>query len=127
MNPVWRAKIKLERGIPQTHWNCRTCKGRGCERCEYTGLQYLESVQSLIADPLLDVFCADSHSTHSMGREDIDVRCLGEGRPTVIELKHPKKSTEILLAGADEIYPEVNITKKKHKLKSSDESLGDLF
>ncbi len=82
---------KLERGIPQTHWNCRTCKGRGCERCEYTGLQYLESVQSLIADPLLDVFCADSHSTHSMGREDIDVRCLGDGRPTVIELKHPKK------------------------------------
>ncbi len=82
---------KLERGLPQTRWNCRTCKGRGCERCEYSGLQYLESIQSLIADPLLEVFSADSHSTHSMGREDIDVRCLGEGRPTVIELKHPKK------------------------------------
>ena len=34
---------------------------------------------------------AESHSTHSMGREDIDVRCLGNGRPTVIELKNPKK------------------------------------
>ena len=82
---------KFERGLPQTHWNCRTCKGRGCEKCDHTGLQYLESVQSLIADPLLDIFSADSHSTHSMGREDIDVRCLGNGRPTVIELKNPRK------------------------------------
>jgi len=82
---------KFERGIPQTHWSCRTCKGRGCEKCENTGLQYPESVQSLIADPLLEVFLAESHSTHSMGREDIDVRCLGNGRPTVIELKQPKK------------------------------------
>ena len=82
---------KFERGLPQTHWSCRTCKGRGCEKCENTGLQYPESVQSLIADPLLDIFLAESHSTHSMGREDIDVRCLGNGRPTVIELKRPKK------------------------------------
>jgi len=82
---------KHERGLPQTKWNCRTCKGRGCENCNNTGLQYLESVQSLIADPLLEVFLAESHSTHSMGREDIDVRCLGNGRPTVIELKNPKK------------------------------------
>ncbi len=82
---------KSERGLPQTHWTCRTCKGRGCEKCDNSGLQYPESVQSLIADPLLDIFSADSHSTHSMGREDIDVRCLGDGRPTVIELKNPKK------------------------------------
>ena len=82
---------KFERGLPQTHWSCRTCKGRGCEKCDNTGLQYPQSVQSLIADPLLEIFSADSHSTHSMGREDIDVRCLGNGRPTVIELKNPKK------------------------------------
>ena len=30
---------KLERGIPQTRWPCRACKGRGCERCDFTGLQ----------------------------------------------------------------------------------------
>ena len=30
--------IKLERGIPQTRWPCRACKGRGCERCDQTGL-----------------------------------------------------------------------------------------
>tara|TARA_R100000655_G_scaffold7973_2_gene21209 strand:- start:638 stop:1294 length:657 start_codon:yes stop_codon:yes gene_type:complete len=33
-------------------------------------------------------------------------------KKAINRLKHPRKSTEILLAGADEIYPEVNITKK---------------
>ena len=37
---------KFERGIPQTHWNCRACKGAGCEKCNYTGKQYLDSVES---------------------------------------------------------------------------------
>ena len=95
---------KFERGLPQTHWSCRTCKGRGCEKCDNTGLQYPQSVQSLIADPLLEIFSADSHSTHSMGREDIDVRCLGNGRPTVIELKNPKKR----IADLDQLTKLVN-------------------
>ena len=25
---------KLERGIPQTKWPCRACKGCGCEKCD---------------------------------------------------------------------------------------------
>ena len=29
-------------------------------------------------------------SFHGMGREDIDVRCLGSGRPFVLEIKNPK-------------------------------------
>ncbi|NCF97381.1 MAG: hypothetical protein GWP21_05640 [Euryarchaeota archaeon] len=82
---------KLERGIPQTKWPCRSCKGRGCLKCEQTGLQYLSSVQGLIGDPLLDIFGSEEHAFHGMGREDIDVRCLGRGRPFVIELKKPIK------------------------------------
>jgi len=84
---------KLERGIPQTRWPCRACKGRsgGCENCNGSGLQYETSVQDLIGNPLLEIFGATDHSSHSMGREDIDVRCLGRGRPTVIEMKKPKK------------------------------------
>ena len=81
---------KLKRGIPQTKWPCRACKGRGCERCQNTGLQYNSSVQDLIGNPLLKLFDAKEHSFHGMGREDIDVRCLGRGRPFVIELKEPK-------------------------------------
>ena len=46
--------LKLERGIPQTRWPCRACRGRGdgCESCSETGLQYLDSVQDLIGEPL---------------------------------------------------------------------------
>ena len=82
---------KLARGIPQTKWPCRTCKGRGCARCDQTGLQYLSSVQGFIGDPLLEIFGSREHAFHGMGREDIDVRCLGRGRPFVIELKNPMK------------------------------------
>ena len=85
--------LKLERGIPQTRWPCRACKGRGCERCDQTGLQYKKSVQDLIGNPLLELFGSNEHAFHGMGREDIDVRCMGRGRPFVIEMKEPKIRT----------------------------------
>lgn len=91
--------IKLERGIPQTRWPCRACKGRGCERCDQTGLQYKKSVQDLIGNPLLEMFQAKEHAFHGMGREDIDVRCMGRGRPFVIEMKEPKlRSVDVVKA-----------------------------
>tara|TARA_B100002051_G_scaffold273944_1_gene313862 strand:- start:100 stop:1512 length:1413 start_codon:yes stop_codon:yes gene_type:complete len=94
---------KLSRDVPQTRWPCRSCKGRqgGCESCEMTGLQYLHSVQDLVGEPIRQSLEADDTSFHGMGREDIDVRCLGRGRPFVIEVKRPKKRTldiEALLA-----------------------------
>ena len=82
---------KLERGIPQTRWPCRACKGRGCERCDQTGLQYKRSVQDLVGNPMLEIFEGKEHAFHGMGREDIDVRCLGRGRPFVLEIKEPRK------------------------------------
>ena len=83
---------KLDRGIPQTRWPCRACRGRaeGCEACEGTGLQYPDSVQDLIGEPFRLVLSAEDTSFHGMGREDIDVRCLGRGRPFVLEAKRPK-------------------------------------
>jgi len=91
--------IKLERGIPQTRWPCRACKGRGCERCDQTGLQYKKSVQDLIGNPLLEIFQSNEHAFHGMGREDIDVRCMGRGRPFVIEMKEPMiRSVDVIEA-----------------------------
>lgn len=84
---------KLERGVPQTRWPCRACKGRGCDRCKGTGLQYATSVQQLVADPLRELLGAEDDAFHGMGREDIDVRCLGRGRPFVVELKAPMRRT----------------------------------
>lgn len=82
---------KLERGIPQTRWPCRSCKGRGCKKCDDTGQQYQHSIQSLVGDPLLSIYGSHDHAFHGMGREDIDVRCMGRGRPFVIELKNPQR------------------------------------
>lgn len=84
---------KLERGIPQTRWPCRACKGRGCEKCNFTGQQYDSSVQDLIGSPMCEFLDAQEDSFHGMGREDIDVRCMGSGRPFVIEIKEPKTRT----------------------------------
>ena len=86
---------KIERGIPQTRWPCRACRGRdgGCESCNGTGQQYPCSIQSLVCEPMIVSSGAISDAFHGMGREDIDVRCLGDGRPFVAELKSPLRRT----------------------------------
>ncbi len=86
---------KLARGVPQTRWPCRACRGRdgGCESCNGTGQQYPHSIQSLVCEPMVEFMGASSDAFHGMGREDIDVRCLGEGRPFVAELKSPLRRT----------------------------------
>jgi len=82
---------KYSRELPQTRWPCRECRGKGCPRCGGRGKMYESSVQDLIgpvlvrhADGLEDFF-------HGMGREDIDARMLGNGRPFVAEVRRPRK------------------------------------
>ncbi|MEM3672656.1 MAG: tRNA pseudouridine(54/55) synthase Pus10 [Candidatus Bathyarchaeia archaeon] len=82
---------KLARGIPQSKWFCQNCRGKGCEKCNWTGKMYPESVEELIAKPLLDLTGSVKSAFHASGREDIDARMLGEGRPFVIELTKPRK------------------------------------
>jgi len=82
---------KLIRGIPQTKWPCRECKGRGCKRCNYTGKMYSESVEELISPEILKEAGGTESKFHGAGREDIDVKMLGTGRPFVLEIKEPHK------------------------------------
>ncbi|MEM1562644.1 MAG: tRNA pseudouridine(54/55) synthase Pus10 [Candidatus Bathyarchaeia archaeon] len=82
---------KLIRGIPQSKWVCIKCGGRGCARCNWTGKMYPESVEELIAKPILDVTLGEETAFHAAGREDRDARMLGGGRPFVIEVKKPKR------------------------------------
>jgi len=84
---------KLVRGIPQTHWDCRECRGRGCDSCNHTGKQYPESVEELIAVPFLAATGCTGAVLHGAGREDIDALMLGHGRPFVLELLTPRKRT----------------------------------
>jgi tRNA pseudouridine synthase 10 len=94
---------KLARGIPQTKWPCRRCRGRGCASCGFTGKQYLESVEEWIAAPLLEAAGAEAAVLHGAGREDIDARMLGDGRPFVLELLAPRRRTLDLPALCDDV------------------------
>uniref|UniRef100_A0A3B4XYL8 tRNA pseudouridine(55) synthase n=1 Tax=Seriola lalandi dorsalis TaxID=1841481 RepID=A0A3B4XYL8_SERLL len=71
---------KFCRSLPQTPWVID-----GERRME-------SSVEELIAAPILSAFRADGFNFSSSGREDVDVRTLGNGRPFAMELLNPHKS-----------------------------------
>jgi len=81
---------KLITGIPQTKWYCPECKGKGCEKCNFTGKLYEESVEELIAEPVLEATGGENEKFHGSGREDINARMLGK-RPFVLEIIKPVK------------------------------------
>jgi tRNA pseudouridine synthase 10 len=82
---------KLVRGIPQSRWFCSSCQGRGCEICGGTGKLYQESVEELVGNTLMEAYGGTNFVLHAAGREDIDVRTFGDGRPFVMEIEHPKR------------------------------------
>ena len=82
---------KLVRDIPQSEWWCKRCRGRGCLRCGDTGKLYPASVESYVSKPLLEATGGAESFFHAAGREDIDVRMLGSGRPFIVEIAKPKK------------------------------------
>ncbi|XP_073195468.1 tRNA pseudouridine synthase Pus10 isoform X3 [Lepidochelys kempii] len=70
---------KYSRNLPQTPWII-------------DGERKLESsVEELISEHLMTAFKADSFNFSSSGREDVDVRTLGSGRPFAIELVNPHR------------------------------------
>jgi len=93
---------KLSRELPQTRadWPCPVCRRersrRGeCAPCRGTGRRYPDSVESLLAGPAARALGAKLRRVrlHGMGREDVDVRCLGAGRPFVLEVGAPRRRT----------------------------------
>ncbi|MBP2251235.1 tRNA pseudouridine synthase 10 [Halarchaeum solikamskense] len=98
VNPafVYGRYRKRSREIPQTEWPCRECNGTGrrggetCIHCDGTGYMYEESVEQLVSPPILAAMGGDDSSFHGAGREDIDAKMLGTGRPFVVEVKHPR-------------------------------------
>jgi len=93
INPLYIAGRyrKLVRGIPQSRWFCKECGGKGCSSCSGTGRRYQESVEELVGIPILKLAKGKEIALHGSGREDIDARMLGSGRPFVLEVKEPKK------------------------------------
>jgi len=89
---------KLTRDLPQTVFFCPECKGhprrrRKCAKCEGFGKLTRDSVQELCGWVLGAALRTRKNKFHGAGREDIDVRMLGAGRPFVLEFIDPKELT----------------------------------
>ena len=82
---------KLERGISQTKRHCPACRGEGCELCLFSGYQSEESIESMISKDTAGAFGVSDWKFHGAGREDVDARMLGNGRPFVVEVLRPAK------------------------------------
>ncbi|QLG50302.1 tRNA pseudouridine(54/55) synthase Pus10 [Natrinema halophilum] len=103
INPafVYGRYRKLERHIPQTEWPCRECGGSGvqlgdggeepCDYCGGSGYMYDTSVEQVVRPHVVDAMNGDDGTFHGAGREDVDARMLGDGRPFVLEVKRPRK------------------------------------
>lgn len=71
---------KYSRDLPQTPWFVE-------------GERKLDSsVQELLSQPLIEAVHATDIKFSSSGREDVDVRCLGNGRPFVVEFVNPHRT-----------------------------------
>jgi len=88
---IYGRYLKKVRNIPQTRWVCKECNGAGCKSCNYRGRKYFTSVEELIIGPCLRVSNGTNAFLHGSGREDVDARMLGNGRPFVIEIQNPVK------------------------------------
>jgi len=73
--------IKLRRGLPNSPWFDFNGERKGGT-----------SVQEEIAKIVLPSLRADGYTFMSSGREDIDVRMLGNGRPFALEIKNMRAS-----------------------------------
>ena len=101
---------KLERDIPQTEWPCRECHGSGrrrgepCDHCDGEGYLYPESVEQLTAPVVEDAMDGTDATFHGAGREDVDAKMLGTGRPFVIEVDEPARRR----VDADDLEADIN-------------------
>ncbi|RLF00772.1 MAG: tRNA pseudouridine(54/55) synthase Pus10 [Thermoprotei archaeon] len=71
---------KLVRGLPQSPWPYPPD----------SRVLYATSIEELITEPMIEATRARDAKLHAAGREDLDVRTLGNGRPFIAELKDPK-------------------------------------
>ncbi len=93
INPVfiYGRYRKLERGISQSRRRCPYCGGRGCEKCNWTGKIAEGSVEGMVGEVMKEFFRSEDYILHGAGREDVDARMLGRGRPFVMELVSPRR------------------------------------
>lgn len=133
INPVFiygRYK-KLVRGLPQSRWDCKPCRGKGCEECKGTGRRYPDSISEYVGNVAQRLLKGSKFKFHAAGREDVDVLMLGEGRPFVVEVSEPRIRTPDLVSLTKRINKEakkrisvknLEITNREHSQKIKEEA-----
>ncbi len=111
---------KLVRGIPQSRWDCKKCKGRGCKECEDTGRKYPDSISEYVGIPAQQCAGGSRFKFHAAGREDVDVLMLGKGRPFVVEISKPRVRKPDLLEMTQTINQEAGGKIEVHDLELTD-------
>ena len=116
---------KHSREIPQSRWPCRWCGGQGCERCGGTGKRFQRTVEELLAAPILAVSRAEGTKLHSIGREDVDARMLGRGRPFILECRNPRSRAVDLAAIQEQVNREHAADMAVEELRFVEKDLRD--
>lgn len=93
---------KYSRTLPQTPWVVE-----GVKKVE-------TSIHELICDQLLRVIPATETKFSASGREDVDVRMLGTGRPFLIEIINPRKV----------VVSETELSQLQAAINSSTDAIG---
>lgn len=76
---IYGTYLKTRRDIPQTRWIHKK--------------DVEESIETIIGDRLNEITQGKNYFLHGAGREDVDVRMLGNGREFIIESMEPKVRT----------------------------------
>uniref|UniRef100_A0A3P8WY22 tRNA pseudouridine synthase Pus10 n=1 Tax=Cynoglossus semilaevis TaxID=244447 RepID=A0A3P8WY22_CYNSE len=95
---------KFCRSLPQTPWLID-----GERRME-------SSVEELIAAPVLSAFRANGFNFSSSGREDVDVRTLGNGRPFAMELLNPHRA-RLNVQDMKQLQESINVSSDKIRVR----------
>lgn len=111
---------KLVRGIPQSRWDCKKCRGKGCDECNETGRKYPDSLSEYVGIPTKIIVDGSKFKFHAGGREDIDVLMLGQGRPFVVEITEPRVRSPDLEEIAKSINSEAEGKIEVHDLVFTD-------
>lgn len=86
---------KLSRELSQTLLHCGECRGRGmrrgapCAACGGSGRAVAEAVEDFVRPSIEGALGGRGATFHGSGREDVDVRMLGAGRPFVVSVDAP--------------------------------------
>ena len=85
--------MKLSRDISQTPWNLNEEDEEADDVALKSTLKpksQIKSVQEYLGESIRqEIFGSDEVLLHGSGREDIDVRMLGRGRPFILEFLNP--------------------------------------